>query len=59
MAGGGEGSGISASGSGEALGVCVAMGTGGEAVGVSRLQARVKAASKMLNFPREKPAGGQ
>ena len=51
VAGGEEGSGISAIGGGEALGVGVYCSAVGVAAGLSRLQARVKTASTIINFP--------
>ena len=48
---GGEAGGISAIGGGEALGVGVYCGAVGVAAGLSRLQARVKTASTIINFP--------
>ena len=59
VTGRGEGSGTSAIGGGDALGVGATCNAVEVAAGVSRLQARVKAASEMINFPREKPAGGR
>jgi hypothetical protein len=58
-AGGGEAGGISAIGGGEALGVSVDCCAVGVAAGLSRLQARVKTASTIINIPEDKPAGGQ